>query len=318
MSEEIEAMHANNTWSIVPLPADKTSIGCRWVYTNKMNSDGTLARHKARLVAKGYTQQQGVDFIETFSPVAKLISVKFLLAIASSQNWFLSQLDISNAFLNGDLFEEVYMDMPMGYIPKQNQSSSHGKLVCKLHKSIYGLKQASRQWNLKFTEAVVKIGFVQSKADYSMYTRGSNSSFVVLLLYVDDIVISGPNKSIISDIIKQLSSVFRLKNLGDLKYFLGLEVARSSKGIVFCQRHYALQILEDEGFLDSKPLKTPMDPKIHLTLTNGDLLDDATGFRRLIGRLLYLTITRPDITFAVNSLSQFVQSPHQPHLQVVH
>lgn len=277
-----------------------------------------MARRKARLVAKGYTQQQGVDFIDTFSPVAKLVSVKFLLSIASSHKWFLTQLDISNAFLNGDLFEEVYMDLPLGYLPQGEHKNKSGKLVCKLHKSIYGLKQASRQWNLKFTEAVLKIGFIQSKSDYSMYTRGSGDTFVVILLYVDDIILSSPNKQVIADVKAFLSTVFRLKDLGDLKYFLGLEIARSETGIMLCQRNYALQILEDAGFLDSKPVKTPMNPRINLASDTGDLLDDSTGFRRLIGRLLYLTITRPDITYAVNCLSQFVHSPRAPHLQAVH
>ena len=151
MQKKIDAMHNNKTWSIVPLPKGKTPIGCRWIFTNKMNSDGTLARRKARLVAKGYTQKEGVDFLDTFSPVAKLVSVKFLLSLAASQGWFLSQLDISNAFLNGNLYEEVYMDLPMGYMKQEEHKDSNVKLVCRLHKSIYGLKQASRQWNLKFT-----------------------------------------------------------------------------------------------------------------------------------------------------------------------
>ena len=140
MKSELEAMEDNKTWSIVPLPASRQSIGCKWVYKIKFNTDGSVARYKARLVAKGYTQQEGVDFLDTFSPVAKLVTVKVLLALAAQSSWHLVQLDVNNAFLNGDLFEEIYMDIPLGYGRKGEFTNSDSKLVCKLHKSIYGLK----------------------------------------------------------------------------------------------------------------------------------------------------------------------------------
>lgn len=163
MQSELAAMESNNAWTVVPLPPNKHTVGCRWVYKIKYNSDGSSERHKARLVAKGYTQQKGVDFTETFSPVAKLTTVKVLLALATQQHWHLCQLDVHHAFLHGDLHEEVYMDLPMGYHPKGEFHSHTHKLVCKLHKSIYGLKQASRQWYSKFSQALIHYGFVQSK-----------------------------------------------------------------------------------------------------------------------------------------------------------
>ena len=140
MQSELEAMEANKTWSIVRLPAGRHSIGCKWVYKIKFNTNGSVARYKARLVAKGYTQQEGVDFIDTFSHVAKLVTIKVLLALATQSNWHLVQLDVNNVFLNGDLFEEIYMDIPLGYGRKGEFTNSDSKLVCKLHKSIYGLK----------------------------------------------------------------------------------------------------------------------------------------------------------------------------------
>ena len=172
MKAELDAMDLNHTWSIVHLPLGKHTLGCRWIFRIKYNSDGSVARHKARLVAKGYTQQEGVDFIETFSPMAKLVTVKILLALAACQQWDLVQLDVNNAFLNGDLFEEVYMDIPLGYHVQGEHNSTNGKLVCKLHKSIYGLKQASRQWYSKFSHSLLQFRFHQSKADYTLFTKG--------------------------------------------------------------------------------------------------------------------------------------------------
>lgn len=164
MDDEFQALVANNTWTVILLPANKKAVDCKWVYKTKLRQDGTEERKKARLVAKGFTQQAGLDYQETFSPVAKLASVKILLAIAASKHWHLHQLDINNAFLHGDLEEEVYMRMPPGY---EQQREDGTKLVCKLNKSIYGLKQASRQWNTKLSSFIIFQGFVQSKSDYS-------------------------------------------------------------------------------------------------------------------------------------------------------
>ena len=160
-------------------------------------------------------------------------------------------------FLNGELFEEVYMDLPLGY-DKQGELRNDGpKRVCKLHKSIYGLKQASRQWNITFTHAIISFGFSQSKSDYSLFTRGDGTAFVAILLYVDDIIVAGPNMDEIALVKQFLHSKFKLRDLDPLKYFLGIEVARSASGIVISQRQYALHLLEDYGFLDSKPVTTP-------------------------------------------------------------
>ena len=315
MNEELIALESTNTWSICSLPLWKHAIGCKWVYKLKFNADGTLERYKARLVAKGYTQEEGIDFAETFSPVAKMTTVKTLLSVAAAKKWSLNQLDISNAFLNGDLDEEIYMTLPPGYTTKEGEHLPPNA-VCKLQKSLYGLKQASRQWFLKFRGTLLTLGFQQSNSDHTLFIRNIKGIYTAVLVYVDDIIIASNDDGDVGQLKSDLSNAFKLRDLGPLKYFLGLEIARSSKRISVCQRKYTLGLLEDSGLLACKPSQIPMDPSAKLCSDSAEpVLDDPASYRRLVGRLMYLTITRPDITFAVNKLCQYTSAPKNSHLQ---
>jgi hypothetical protein len=167
------------------------------------------------------------------------------------------------------------------------------------------LTQASRQWFSKFSVALIELGCLQSKVDYSLFTR-SKGSFIALLVYVDDVAIASNDPQAVSSFITLLNDRFKLKDLGPLKYFLGLEIARSTDGILVCQSKYALEILEDLGLLASKPAKFPTEQNLKLSKDEGVLLSDATSYRRLVSRLIYLTITRPDLAFSVQILSQFM------------
>jgi hypothetical protein len=209
------------------------------VYKIKHRFDGSIERYKARLVAKGFTQLEGVDFHDTFSPTAKIISVRCLLALATSCGWSLHQMDVHNAFLHGDLAEETYMSPPPGL---RRQGENH--LVCLLHKSLYRLKQASRQCFANFSEVICSAGYIQSRADYSLFTSKRGESFTALLIYVDNILIIGNDPVRIASTKQFLHNHFHLKDLGILKYFLGIEVPVSKKGIFISQRKYALESLQ--------------------------------------------------------------------------
>lgn len=313
MTQEIEALERNKTWILVDKPPDKTPIGCKWVYKIKYKQDGTIERYKARLVVKGYTQIEGIDFMDTFSPVAKMTTLRVLLALVATNNWFLHQLDVDNAFLHASLDEEIYMALPQGlHSPKPNQ-------VCLLQKSLYGLKQASRQWYSTLVQALQALGFVQSSADHTLYIKqGKSGAFTALLLYVDDVLLAGNDMTEIQLVKDSLHAKFRIKDLGEAKYFLGLEIARSSAGIVLNQRKYALELLSDSGLLGCKPVSTPMDSSMKMGASSGTPLADISSYRRLIGRLLYLTTTRPDISFAVNQLSQYLSAPTDVHEAAAH
>lgn len=311
MHEELTALAKNKTWTIVPLPPGKHAVGSRWVFKVKFNSDGSLDKHKARLVAQGFTQKFGVDYKETFAPVAKMTTVRVLLSVAINNGWSLFQMDVKNAFLHGDLEEEVFMKLPPGH-----PQSDNSNLVCQLHKSIYGLKQSPRAWHAKLSTALEALSFRRSSADSSLYVRLGSVDKLVVLIYVDDLIITGNNNDSIAQLKMQLQQKFPIKDLGSLKYFLGIEMATSSKGLFLNQRKYILDLLQDAEMLHTKPAATPLDSKLRLASTE-KALDSPSYYQKLVGKLIYLTITRPDITFAVSLVSQHMHAPTIQHLGMI-
>ncbi|CAM8883274.1 unnamed protein product [Rhodiola kirilowii] len=311
MKKEITALEENNTWVLTSLPDGKTLVDCKWVYKLKFKSDGTLERYKARLVARGFTQVEGLDYHDTCAPVAKMTTVRCLLAVAAAKKWPIYQLDVDNAFLHGSLDEEVYMKLPIGFYKKEKAAGQ----VCKLVKSLYGLKQASRQWFAKFSEAIIDFGFQRSLNDYSLFTMKKDGNFLILLVYVDDVVITGTSSALISEVKQYIHDKFKIKDLGFLKYFLGLEVARSDAGIFLNQRKYAIELLEENNLLQCKPAKSPMNAKHKLSLSTEALLLDALPYRKLVGKLIYMSITRPDLAYPIHILSQYMQSPTEEHMR---
>jgi hypothetical protein len=307
MSEELAALDHTGTWDIVPLPSHTVPITCKWVFKIKFRSDGSIERYKARLVARGFQQTQGRDYDETFAPVAHMTTVRTLIAVAATKSWTISQMDVKNAFLHGDLHEEVYMQPPPGVAVPLGH-------VCRLRRALYGLKQAPRAWFERFVSVIKAAGFSPSEHDPALFIHTSPRGRTLLLLYVDDMLITGDDMEHISHVKQQLGEQFQMSDLGPLSYFLGLEVLHSSKGYYISQSKYIQDLIARSGITDNRTAATPMDLHLQLRPTDGTLLEDPTRYRHIVGSLVYLTVTRPDIAHAVHILSQFVCAPTSVHL----
>ena len=313
MEEEINALIRNNTWEKCTLPTGKRPVGCKWVFTIKHRADGSIERYKARLVAKGYTQTHGIDYDETFSPVANFNTVRVLFSIAANRDWPLYQFDVKNAFLHGDLSNEVYMEAPPGF------SHGFGKGEgCRLKKALYGLKQSPRAWFERFTMAMKKFGYKQSNADHTLFLKRRGMRVTCLIIYVDDMIITGDDKKEIEQLKSKLFKEFEMKDLGSLKYFLGIEVLRSKRGIFISQRKYILDFLTETGMIDCKPADTPMVMNHRLQILEDAELTNQTQYQKLVGKLIYLSHTRPDIAYAVGVVSRFMHKPQKQHLDAVY
>jgi hypothetical protein len=286
-------------------------VGSRWVFKTKLKSDGSIDRFKARLVAQGYSQSFGIDFLETFSPVIKPQTIRLVLSLALIHGWSLRQLDVKNAFLHGSLKEVVYMEQPPGF-----SNSRFPNHVCRLHKALYGLKQAPRAWFDRFSSFLLTLGFKCSTADSSLFIFRSKNVIILLLVYVDDIIVTSNTPSLFSRLVSRLSSEFSMKDLGPLHYFLGIEVIPFSGGLFLSQQKYACDILARSSMTGCNPIGTPLAQK-HNLRRNDPILVDATNYRSIVGALQYITLSRPDLTHAINMVCQFMHQPGTSHFQAV-
>ena len=221
---EMDSVMSNGTWEIVDRPYGCKPIGCKWVFRKKLRPDGTIERYKAKLVAKGYTQKEGDDFFDTYSPVARLTTIRVLFFLAASYGLSVHQMDVKTAFLKREL-EEIYMDQPDGFVA----NGQEGK-VCKLLKSLYGLKQAPKQWHEKFDRTLTSAGFVVNEADKCVYYRYGGGEGVILCLYVDDILIFGSSLKVIEEVKEFLSNNFEMKDLGEADVILNIKLLREGDG----------------------------------------------------------------------------------------
>lgn len=308
MALEIDALATNRTWTLVPPPSHHHVVGCKWVFKLKRRADGSIESYKARLVAKGYHQQEGIDFLETFSPVVRPTTIRVVLALAVSCHWPLHQLDVQNAFLHGDLEEMVYMTQPPDFV-----DASQPNHVCLLSKSLYDLKQSPRAWFHKLSVALKDFGFSTSHYDPSLFIHHSQGHTTILLVYVDDLVLTGSDPSFLEACFHHLQDRFAIKNLGRLHYFLGVEVTPTDSGLHLSQTKYVVDLLARTNMTGCKPCNTPMATSPTLSHLDSQLFEEPHLYRSVVGALQYATITRPDISFAVNKVSQFMHQPTIAH-----
>ena len=308
MEAEFQALIRNDTWELVPYTDDMNVVTNKWVFRVKYNADGSVDRFKARLVAKGFQQLAGVDFLETFSPVVKSCTIRIVFSLAVSQGWDVQQIDINNAFLNGTLQEKIFMRQPEGFA---DASKPHH--VCRLKKALYGLKQAPRAWFECLKTALLDWGFTNSVSDNSLFYCRLDNKLLIVLVYVDDILITGEDSSLIHKLIADLNSKFSLKTLGSVSYFLGIEAYRNATGLILTQRKYLQDLLTKTRMITAKSCSTPMCSSKKLFHDDSKPFEQPTMYKSTIGALQYLTLTRPDIAYSVNKLSQFLQSPTTNH-----
>ena len=315
MKKEMESIETNEVWKLVKLPKGKKAIGCKWVFKRKTGPDGSVTRHKARLVAKGCSQQYGTDYDETFSPVARFESLRTLLALAAQDDLSVHQMDVTTAFLNGELEEEVYMAQPEEFaVPGKEH------LVCQLKHSLYGLKQAPRCWNSVLDKVLKEIGFVQSASDPCIYIARDGEPFLIGV-YVDDMLLAGKSEKCIDEIKSTLSKRFDMKDLGELNHFLGVQVEQNHKnGTIWVgQPLYTEEVLKRFGMENCKQVATPVEAGVKLQKgTEDSERVDKSHYQSVVGSLLYLsTRTRPDIAFAVGLAARFCSDPTSQHLTAV-
>ncbi|KAM1427662.1 hypothetical protein ACFXTO_020187 [Malus domestica] len=321
MKSEMDSMFQNQVWTLVDPPEGIVPVGNKWVFKRKIGVDGNVETYKARLVAKGYRQREGIDYEETFSPVAMIKSIRILLAIAAYHDYEIWQMDVKTAFLNGYLEEELYMTQPEGFVSKSEKTK-----VCKLQRSIYGLKQASRSWNIRFDTEIKTFGFTQNEDDNCVYQKVVGNAVVFLVLYVDDILLFGNDTAILSSVKVWLSKTFHMKDLGDASYVLGIKLYRdrSRKLIGLSQSMYIDKVLSRFEMEQSKKGFLPVRHGIHLSKSMEPKTPEEIGhmsripYASAIGSLMYAMIcTRPDIAYAVSITSRYQSNPGLEHWAAV-
>lgn len=321
MNTEMQSMHDNQVWELVDLPPKGKTVGCKWVYKKKTDMDGNLHTFKARLVAKGYTQTQGIDYEETFSPVVNIKSLRILIAIAAYYDYEIWQMDVKTAFLNGHLLEDLYMDQPEGFV-----NQKYPNKVCKLRRSIYGLKQASRTWNHRFNEEIKRFGFIKNQDEPCVFKKASGSPITFLVLYVDDILLFGNDIASLKETKAYLEKCFSMKDLGEATYILGIKIYRDRKQrlIGLSQSTYIDKVLKRFKMEKCNGKLTPL--AVGTILDNSQCPSTDIDIKRMktvpyasaIGSIMYAMVcTRPDVAYALSMTSRYQQNPGEGHWTAV-
>ncbi|KZV29549.1 hypothetical protein F511_00827 [Dorcoceras hygrometricum] len=311
----------NDVWDLVTLPKGAKPIGCKWIFKTKRDSKGNVERFKARLVAKGFTQKEGIDYKETFSPVSSKDSFRIIMALVAHFDLELHQMDVKTTFLNGDIDETIYLRQPEGFV-----SGDPDNMVCKLKKSVYGLKQASRQWYFKFQQVIISFGFEINMVDDCVYHKFSGSKHIFLVLYVDDILLASNDIELLHDTKRFLSKHFEMKDLGAASFVLGIQIHRArSLGILgLSQKNYIKKVLKHYGMHDCKPGDTPVAKGDKFSLNQCPKNDfekkeiEKIPYASAVGSLMHAHVcTRPDIAYVTGMLGRYLSNPGMEHWKAV-
>lgn len=311
MESEIEAIEKNQTWDLVEAPKGIMPIGVKWVYKTKLNERGLVDKYKARLVVKGYAQRKGIDYDEVYAPVARWDTIRLLLALAAQKSWTVYQLDVKSAFLHGELKEDVFINQPPGFVKKGEEEK-----VYKLKRALYGLKQAPRAWFKRIESYFLREGFKKISFDHTLFIKRVWKKMVIVSLYVDDLIYTGNDKVMCESFKRSMMQEFEMTDLGRMRYFLGVEITQYKSGIGMCQKKYAKEILERFNMWESNGVKNPIVPGVMVTKAGVGAKVDSTEYKRLVGSLMYLTVTRADLTYGVCFISRFMSDPREEHMQL--
>ena len=311
MDAEIEAIVKNDTWELTELPSGVKIIGVKWVFKMKLNENGKVDKYKARLVVKGYSQPYGVDYVEVFAPVARLDTIRVVISLAAQKSWMIYQLDVKSAFLHEEIDEEVFVDQPPGYEQKGQESK-----VYRLKKALYGLKQAPRAWYSRIETYFVQEGFEKCPYEHTLFIKTADGGkLLIVCLYVDDLIFTGNDEIMFEHFKKSMMVEFDMTDLGKMRYFLGIEVLQRMDGIFISQRKYAQEVLERFNMNQCNPVHNPIVPGFKLTRDENGVRIDGTFYKQIVGSLMYLTATRPDLMFVVSLISRYMERPTETHLQ---
>ncbi|GJX34366.1 putative ribonuclease H-like domain-containing protein [Tanacetum coccineum] len=312
MQEELLQFKLQQVWVLVDLPHGMKVIGTKWVYRNKRDERGVVVRNKARLVAQGYTQEEGIDYDEVFAPVARIEAIRLFLAFASFMGFIVYQMDVKSAFLYGTIDEEVYVSQPPGFV-----DPDHPTKVYKVVKALYGLHQAPRAWYATLSTFLEKHGYKRGTIDKTLFIKRDKKDIMLVQVYVDDIIFGSTNKSWCDEFEALMKSRFQMSSMGELTFFLGLQVKQNKGGIFISQDKYVAEILKKFDLVNVKAAITPMETKVPLTKDEDAIDVDVHLYRSMIGSLMYLTASRPDIMYAVCVCSRFQVTPKTSHLNAV-
>ncbi|GJV38200.1 retrovirus-related pol polyprotein from transposon TNT 1-94 [Tanacetum coccineum] len=312
MQEELNEFERLEVWELVPRPDKVMVITLKWIYKVKLDELGGILKNKARLVARGYRQEEGIDFEESFAPVARLEAIRIFLAFAAHMNMVVYQMDVKTAFLNGNLREEVYVSQPDGFVDKDKPNH-----VYKLKKALYGLKQAPRAWYDMLSSFLISQDFSKGSVDPTLFIRRDGKELLLVQIYVDDIIFAASTPELCDLFSKIMCSKFKMSMMGKISFFLGLQISQSPRGIFINQSKYALESLKKYGFDSCDPVDTPMVEKSKLDEDKEGKAVDPSHYRGMIGTLLYLTASRPDLQFAICMCARYQARPTEKHLNAV-